>query len=399
MTDRRRSRIVYLLAILILLSAVAVDQLFSDFDDTNKMVRVSPRSKSERPPDPSSVAYVLGGTQESLSYKWKTVGRLYAEGAVGKILILHRRGITEYSPAFGRNLTNDEWAVGKLKEEGVAAESVEFVSVPPAAFGTFAEARVISALARSRRVKRLVLVSSMHHTRRVWLSFSHFNTDNVFEAYLVGSEERASTFELLLENMKLGFYRYFVFPIDRLRGHFRRWPRSSSPKGDDGLHEWSKQVILEGQHEIRRRGDIKTWFVKGLPIPHDNYIETWNDQHDLMRHAHCIECIPWQCRRYRIAVFVDVAPPTEQAISGKSRNRTGRCRMDDGRAQQLISVPIALPEQQPPHPRGGIRAIVRPAPTGDERETVDRERHVVAAVPVAVRNTDRVHDPESDQGA
>lgn len=237
MMDRRRSRIVYLLALLILLSAVAVDRQFSEFDDTNKMVRVStgrienrlmkglaiertpPRSKSERPPDTSLVAYVLGGTQESLSYKWKTVGRLYAEGVVGKILILHRRGITEYSPAFGRNLTNDEWAVGKLKEEGVAAESVEFVSVPPADFDTFAEARVISALARSRRVKRLVLVSSPHHTRRVWLSFSHFNTDNAFESYIYGSEERASTFELLLENMKLVFYRYFVFPIDRSRGH------------------------------------------------------------------------------------------------------------------------------------------------------------------------------------
>lgn len=240
MMDRHRSRIVPLLALVLLFSAGGVAHPFSAFDETKKMVPVStgriesrllkglaierppPRSKSKRPPDASLVAYVLGGTQESLSYKWKTVGRLYAEGAVGKILILHRQGITEYSPALGRNLTNDEWAVGKLKEEGVTAEALEFVPVPPATFDTFAEARVISALARSRRVKRLVLVSSTHHTRRVWLSFSHFKTDNAFESFIVGSEERASAFELLLENMKLGIYGYFVFPVDRLRGHFRR---------------------------------------------------------------------------------------------------------------------------------------------------------------------------------
>jgi hypothetical protein len=170
-----------------------------------------PRGENGRLPEPSLVAYVLGGTQDSLSYKWKTVGRLYAEWTVRNFLVLHRPGITEFSPVLGRNLTNDEWAIGKLKEEGVAIETVEFVSVPPAAFDTFAEARAISALVRSRKVKRLVLISSMHHTKRVWLSFSHFNADNAFESYAYGSEERAGIFELLMETMKLGLYRYFVF--------------------------------------------------------------------------------------------------------------------------------------------------------------------------------------------
>jgi hypothetical protein len=240
MMDRRRSRIVYLLALVFLLSAGAVAQQFSAFDETDKMVRVFtdrmgiclmkevvferhlPRGENGHLPEPSPVAYVLGGTQDSLSYKWKTVGRLYAEGTVGKILILHRPGITEYSPALGRNLTNDEWVTGKLMEEGVAVETLEFVPVPAATFGTFAEAGVISSLARSRRVKRLVLVSSAHHTKRVWLSFSHFNADNAFESYIYGSEERVGTLELLMETMKLRFYGYFVFPIDRLRDHFRR---------------------------------------------------------------------------------------------------------------------------------------------------------------------------------
>jgi len=239
MMDRRRSRIIYILALMLLLSGGTVAQRFSAFDETEKIYRVFadriviylmkglvsehylPLGKNGRLPELSLVAYILGGTQESLSYKWKTVGRLYAEGTVRKILILHRPGITEYSPALGRNLTNDEWAIGKLKEKGVAVENVEFVPVPPAPFDTFAEARVISTLARSRQVKRLVLVSSTHHTKRVWLSFSYFNVDNAFEFYTYGSEERAGIFELLMENLKLQMYRFIVLPLDRLRGHFR----------------------------------------------------------------------------------------------------------------------------------------------------------------------------------
>ena len=240
MIGKHRSRNVYLLALVLLLSVVTVGKRFAPFEEINQMgwvfaERITlrlmkgvvfehpfPSRNNGRLPDTSLAAYVLGGTQDSMNYKLRTVGQLYAEGTVRKIFILHRPGITEYSPALGRNLTNDEWVTGKLKEEGVAVETLEFVPVPAATFGTFAEARGISALARSRRVKRLVLVSSAHHTKRVWLSFSHFNADNAFEPYIYGSEERVGILELLMETMKLRFYRYFVFPIDRLRDHFRR---------------------------------------------------------------------------------------------------------------------------------------------------------------------------------
>lgn len=238
MTDRRRCRNAYLLAFVLLLTGGIVTQRFSAFGQTERTVRGFEdrlmfrlmkglvfehhmhRENGGLPADTSSVAYILGGTQESLRYKCKTVGWLYAEGAVRYVLVLHRPGITEYNPALGRNFTNDEWVSVKLKEEGVAVETVGFVLVSPASFDTFAEARGVSALARSRKVKRLVLVSSKHHTKRVWLSFAHFNADSAFESYIYGSEERAGILELLMENMKLGMYRYFVFPIDRLRGHF-----------------------------------------------------------------------------------------------------------------------------------------------------------------------------------
>jgi hypothetical protein len=239
MMDRHRSLFVFLLALALLLSGGAAAQRFAPFDLTDQMVRGFedrlmfylmkglvfehhlPRDNGGRLPDTSSVVYILGGRQESLRYKCKIVGQLYAKGATRNVLVLHRPGITEYSPELGRNFTNDEWAAEKLKEESVAVEKVEFVPVPPAPFDTFAEARVISSLARSRRVKRLVLVSSTHHTKRVWLSFSHFNVDNAFESYIYGSEERAGFSELLMENLKLRMYMYIVLPLDRLGGHFR----------------------------------------------------------------------------------------------------------------------------------------------------------------------------------
>ncbi len=234
-SGRRRYRPAFLLVISVLLFGGADAQRPMQFGSPERAARERedgatsclrtglvferhlPGGNVVRRPVTSSAIYILGGRQDSMGYKCKTAGLLYAEGAAGNILVLHRPGITEYSPALGRNLTNDEWITVKLKEAGVPFDPVEFVPVPPAIFDTFAEAREISGLARSRRISRLVLVSSSHHTKRVWLSFSHFNADNALDIYTYGSEERAGTGELLLERMKLLVYRFIVLPLDRLR--------------------------------------------------------------------------------------------------------------------------------------------------------------------------------------
>jgi DUF218 domain len=166
----------------------------------------------------SCVAYVLGGGQESLLPRLRTAGHLFATGAVGRILVLHRPGITEFSAVQGRNLTNDEWVVRHLVKLGVAAERIEFVSVPSAAFSTLAEARVVSGLVRSTNARCLVLVSSRHHTKRVMCSFSHFNRDNRLDLYVYGADERVGLFEQLSETVKLLTYRYLALPLDRVRG-------------------------------------------------------------------------------------------------------------------------------------------------------------------------------------
>lgn len=176
-----------------------------------------PPVKESFPPDFPEMLYVLGGTQESLAVKIKTVGRLQAEGRSPKILFLHRPGITEFAPTLGRNYTNDEWATVQLKKEGIDVGSIEFITVDRAFFATFSEARVVSTLARSRGARRLVLVSSRHHAQRVWRSFSHFNADNRLDLYVYGSGEEPEIVDLLRERLKLPVYRYLVFPIDRLR--------------------------------------------------------------------------------------------------------------------------------------------------------------------------------------
>ena len=167
-------------------------------------------------PDPLSAFYVLGGNQDDLKLKIKEVGRLYAEGKARKVLFLHRPGITEYAPKLGRNYTNDEWATEYLEREGITAGDLEFIVVPSAFFSTFAEARAVSSLARSRGFQRLILVTSRHHTARTWGSFSRCNHDNRLDLYIYGVEAKTGTFELLVELLKLSAYRLLVFPLDRL---------------------------------------------------------------------------------------------------------------------------------------------------------------------------------------
>ena len=168
------------------------------------------------PTDSLSAFYVLGGNQNNLKLKIKEVGRLYREGKARKVFFLHRKGITEYVPKLGRNYTNDEWAAEHLKMEGINADDIEFVLVPSAFFSTFAEARAVSSLARLLGIRRLILVTSRHHTARTLGSFSQCNRDSQLDLYIYDTEMEGDTFELIVELLKLSVYRLLVFPLDRL---------------------------------------------------------------------------------------------------------------------------------------------------------------------------------------
>ena len=169
-----------------------------------------------------TMIYILGGTQDSLKNHFQIAAGLYNKGIADKVYILARPGITEYNPALSRNLTNDEWSIRELGELGVKSKDIESVSVPQHFFGTYSEALGISRLARQRGYRRLILVSSIYHTRRVHLAFSHF-LDGAVEIYVAGSRDPAGLGALLVEYAKYLGYREILIPV------IRRFGNGSSP--------------------------------------------------------------------------------------------------------------------------------------------------------------------------
>jgi len=154
--------------------------------------------------------YVLGGSQQSLEYKFKTVADYYRKGICKTILILSRPGITEYSPSLGRNLTNNEWVILKLKISGVSEKDIELVDMEPGFFGTLTEAKHISRLAERRGYKSLMLVTAPYHTKRVNVSFAGMLHNTDITILVRGTAEQHSLSMLLVEFVKLTVYRYFL---------------------------------------------------------------------------------------------------------------------------------------------------------------------------------------------
>jgi len=165
-------------------------------------------------PLPSSLTvdavYILGGSQSSLEYKFKTVSEYYHNGVCRRILILSQPGITEYSPSLGRNLTNNEWAILKLKISGVSEKDIELVDMEPGFFGTLTEAKHISRLAERRGYESLMLVTAPYHTKRVKASFAGMLRNKDITVLVRGSAEQHSLSMLVVEFVKLTIYQYFL---------------------------------------------------------------------------------------------------------------------------------------------------------------------------------------------
>jgi len=157
-----------------------------------------------------SVLYILGGSEDSLLLKFKVASILYRQGKCKRILVLHRKGRTEFNRSLGRNLTNDEWASIELEKLGIPRQMVEMVKIEEGFFGTFAEARGISSLAKKRRYKCIVLVTAAPHTHRARISFENFLKDSHISIYAVASDEEGLFTEHLLEYVKLKVYELLL---------------------------------------------------------------------------------------------------------------------------------------------------------------------------------------------
>ena len=155
--------------------------------------------------------YVLGGGQESLRAKFKTVSSLYDQGRVKKVHILSRPGRTEFDPSLGRNLSNDEWSLQTLEQFGVPSEAVRTVPVQSGLFGTFSEARAVARLAEQRSWSDLLLVTSPHHTRRVRESFQACLSSANVRIQVISSRDSQRLHELLREACKLIVYELILF--------------------------------------------------------------------------------------------------------------------------------------------------------------------------------------------
>jgi len=163
------------------------------------------------PPTASAdVIYVLGGGQSSLEKRFSIAASLYKDQIARRVLILSRPGITEYSAVLGRNLTNDEWAYGKLSELGIRRSDIETVPVEKSFFGTLSEAAALSNLAKSRGYKTLILVTSDYHTKRVWKSFSTLMEHTEVTLYIYPAADPATILNLTGELAKLMMYRIFL---------------------------------------------------------------------------------------------------------------------------------------------------------------------------------------------
>lgn len=160
----------------------------------------------------ATLIYVLGGNQGSLASRFETASRLYRDGVAGKIHILGRPGITEFSPKLRRNLTNDEWSARELEKLGVAKGDIVPVPVEPSFFGTLAEAKRVSGLLRETGCRRLVLVSSSYHTKRSFDSFSAFLSGGPVEIYVYGAGASAGFVDLAVENLKRIVYDRLLIP-------------------------------------------------------------------------------------------------------------------------------------------------------------------------------------------
>ena len=149
----------------------------------------------------------MGGSQRSLDFKYKTAAELFHQGVSNRIWILNRPGKTKFSKSLGRNLTNNEWSLIKLKEFGVPGENVEPIKIDEGFFGTFSEAKGISSLIKIRQYKSIILISLEDHTKRIKISFDNFLKDQDTSIYVRGSGERILLRHAIFEFIKLKIYQ------------------------------------------------------------------------------------------------------------------------------------------------------------------------------------------------
>jgi uncharacterized SAM-binding protein YcdF (DUF218 family) len=159
----------------------------------------------------NDVVYVLGGTPDSLRAKFQIAAKLLRDGKAARVLVLSQQTSMGFSPVLGRNQTADKWVVRNLGAYGITPKAIELVAVKEEFFGTWSEAKSLSRIVRERGHRRLLLVTSPFHSRRVWESFSRTVEHPDESLFLYLSDEPTHLRHLLPEYLKLLLYRVMLY--------------------------------------------------------------------------------------------------------------------------------------------------------------------------------------------
>ena len=158
-------------------------------------------------------AYILGGPQDSLKLKFLLVAELYKNGAIDKVWLPSRTGLTEYNSQTDRNMTNDEWSILELHKLRVPPDKIEIIKIGEGLFGTWLEARHISELVRLRKTETFLLIAQPYHSQRVYMSFKKFLPKNNLKFYIQSSSESSRFIEVAIELFKLKVYEHLLLPL------------------------------------------------------------------------------------------------------------------------------------------------------------------------------------------
>lgn len=159
--------------------------------------------------------YVLGGSQKSLRLKYHTVAGLYQKGGAKRLMIASVKGITEYAQDIDRNLTKDEWTVRQLTSQGVKCEDINFIMLKDGFFGTLREAKTLKTICIERGIKKLLLVCSTYHCKRVRSTFSAIFKNTGVKIDIHSADEQVGLRVLFIEYLKLIFYDNVLIPLER----------------------------------------------------------------------------------------------------------------------------------------------------------------------------------------
>jgi len=164
-------------------------------------------------PKQRQILYVMAGNEKCFRSRLKKASQLFHAGMADRIWVYIQPGITYFNHALGRNFTNKEWAQGQLALFNIASKDVEFIDVEEGLWGTLSESRTVSRQAYKQGYVHILVVTSVYHTKRVWLSFSTFSEDNNISFTVYAADDVPYLQYLLREYSKLLVYQYVLLPL------------------------------------------------------------------------------------------------------------------------------------------------------------------------------------------